>query len=120
MNDQDSQRRVVIIGGGFAGLFAARMLRRAPVRVTLIDRIPVEHWYSSGWNRWCGRLSMRVTWTGARRSTRAANSPAKPPPMITTRRWLSWSFMARPRSRLSFIAARGSACRVVPRFPADQ
>jgi NADH dehydrogenase len=29
---------VVIIGGGFAGLFAARMLRRAPVQVTLIDR----------------------------------------------------------------------------------
>ena len=35
-----SQRRVVIVGGGFAGLFAARMLRRAPVRVTLIDRRP--------------------------------------------------------------------------------
>ncbi|HEY6276549.1 MAG TPA: NAD(P)/FAD-dependent oxidoreductase, partial [Streptosporangiaceae bacterium] len=29
--------RVVIIGGGFAGLFAARALRRAPVQVTLID-----------------------------------------------------------------------------------
>jgi cation diffusion facilitator CzcD-associated flavoprotein CzcO len=28
MNDQDNQRRVVIIGGGFAGLFAARVLRR--------------------------------------------------------------------------------------------
>jgi NADH:ubiquinone reductase (H+-translocating) len=40
MNDQDSQRRVVIIGGGFAGLFAARALGRAPVRVTLIDRRP--------------------------------------------------------------------------------
>jgi len=40
MNEQGSQRRVVIIGGGFAGLFAARMLRRAPVRVTLIDRRP--------------------------------------------------------------------------------
>ena len=40
MNEQDSQRRVVIIGGGFAGLFAARMLRRAPVRVTLVDRRP--------------------------------------------------------------------------------
>ncbi len=29
---------VVIIGGGFAGLWAARGLARAPVRVTLIDR----------------------------------------------------------------------------------
>ena len=38
MNDQASPRRVVIIGGGFAGLFAARQLRRAPVQVTLIDR----------------------------------------------------------------------------------
>ncbi len=39
--DEQAQRRVVIIGGGFAGLFAARALRRAPVRVTLIDR--AEH-----------------------------------------------------------------------------
>jgi NADH dehydrogenase len=30
--------RVVIIGGGFAGLYAARSLRGAPVEVTLIDR----------------------------------------------------------------------------------
>lgn len=29
---------VVILGGGFAGLYAARGLRRAPVRVTLVDR----------------------------------------------------------------------------------
>ena len=29
---------VVILGGGFAGLSAARTLRRAPVRVTLVDR----------------------------------------------------------------------------------
>src|SRR5262249_56308240 len=41
MNDQDGRRRVVIIGGGFAGLFAARALRRAPVDVTLLDR--AEH-----------------------------------------------------------------------------
>ena len=30
--------RVVIVGGGFAGLACARRLARAPVRVTLVDR----------------------------------------------------------------------------------
>ena len=35
----DSQRpRVIIIGGGFGGLAAARALAKAPVDVTLIDR----------------------------------------------------------------------------------
>jgi NADH dehydrogenase len=29
---------VVIVGGGFGGLYAAKKLRRAPVRVTLLDR----------------------------------------------------------------------------------
>ena len=32
MSDQHGPRRVVIIGGGFAGLFAARALRRPPSR----------------------------------------------------------------------------------------
>lgn len=36
MNEQ--LPRVVIIGGGFGGLYAARALRKAPVRVTLVDR----------------------------------------------------------------------------------
>ncbi len=31
-------RHVVIVGGGFGGLYAARALAKAPVRVTLIDR----------------------------------------------------------------------------------
>ena len=31
-------RHVVILGAGFGGLYAARALRRAPVRITLIDR----------------------------------------------------------------------------------
>src|SRR5690348_14726746 len=31
-------QRVVIVGGGFGGLYAARALRRARVEVTLVDR----------------------------------------------------------------------------------
>ena len=38
MTDQAGRRRVVIVGGGFAGLFAARRLKRSNVSVTLIDR----------------------------------------------------------------------------------
>lgn len=34
----DRRERVVILGGGFGGLFAAQRLRGAPVAVTLIDR----------------------------------------------------------------------------------
>jgi NADH:ubiquinone reductase (H+-translocating) len=34
-----AQPHVVIVGGGFGGLAAARALRRAPVRVTLLDRM---------------------------------------------------------------------------------
>jgi NADH dehydrogenase len=33
------RHRVLIVGGGFGGLFAARVLRRAPVDVTLVDRV---------------------------------------------------------------------------------
>src|SRR5579871_5140444 len=35
---QDSWPHVVIIGGGFAGINAAKALARAPVRVTVVDR----------------------------------------------------------------------------------
>nr|AEG64680.1 NADH dehydrogenase [Streptomyces viridochromogenes] len=38
MQDHITPRRVVILGGGFAGLFAARALRRSPVAVTVVDR----------------------------------------------------------------------------------
>ncbi len=33
-----AQHRVVIVGGGFAGLNAARALKRAPVEITLVDK----------------------------------------------------------------------------------
>ena len=38
MTDASGPRKVVIVGGGFAGLFAARMLKHASISVTLIDR----------------------------------------------------------------------------------
>lgn len=38
MPEQKKLPHVVIIGGGFAGIAAARALRRAPVHVTLLDR----------------------------------------------------------------------------------
>ena len=34
----NARTRVVIVGGGFGGLFCARQLRRAAVDVTLLDR----------------------------------------------------------------------------------
>src|SRR5215471_2190983 len=38
MAHQDNWPHVVIIGGGFAGINAAKALARAPVRVTVVDR----------------------------------------------------------------------------------
>jgi NADH:ubiquinone reductase (H+-translocating) len=38
MELQNGQHRVVIVGGGFAGLVAARRLRHAPVLITVIDK----------------------------------------------------------------------------------
>jgi NADH dehydrogenase len=33
------RHRVVVVGGGFGGLFATRVLKRAPVDITLVDRV---------------------------------------------------------------------------------
>jgi NADH dehydrogenase len=41
MAEGSGSRQVVIVGGGLAGLFAARAMRNAPVQVTLLDR--AEH-----------------------------------------------------------------------------
>ena len=37
--NEERAPRVVIVGGGFGGLSAARRLRHAPVRITLLDRL---------------------------------------------------------------------------------
>jgi len=38
VSDRDGDPHVVIVGGGFGGLYAARALANRPVRVTLLDR----------------------------------------------------------------------------------
>src|SRR5262245_7638259 len=38
MGSPENLPRVVILGGGFGGLYAARALRRAQVRLTIVDR----------------------------------------------------------------------------------
>ena len=38
MSNHESRPHLVIIGGGFAGLWATRALARAPLRITLVDR----------------------------------------------------------------------------------
>src|ERR1700761_1577735 len=40
MTEPQSKGRVVIVGGGFGGLFAALALRNGPYSVTLVDRSP--------------------------------------------------------------------------------
>src|SRR5215469_150385 len=79
------------------------------------DKIPVAHWNSSGWNRWCAARSISVTLTGARRNCLAANSPAKPPPMITTRRGLAWSSIAPVLSLCLVGISPQSRPRCIPR-----
>ncbi|HJZ69573.1 MAG TPA: FAD-dependent oxidoreductase, partial [Blastocatellia bacterium] len=37
-HNNTKQPRVVIVGGGFGGLYAARGLARSPVAVTIIDK----------------------------------------------------------------------------------
>ena len=34
----EPEHRVVILGGGFGGLYAAKALRKAPVQLTVLDR----------------------------------------------------------------------------------
>src|SRR5215470_4087956 len=51
----ETSHRVVIVGGGFGGLYTAQSLRRAPVTVTLIDRRnfhlfqPLLYQVATGW-----------------------------------------------------------------------
>ena len=58
---------------------------------------------------------MRVTWTGARPSARAANSPAKPPPTITTWREPDAVVIAQPAG--SYQVSRPGSSRAASLGP---
>jgi glycine/D-amino acid oxidase-like deaminating enzyme len=54
-NMPESLPRVVIVGGGFGGLAAAKALKNAPVRIILIDRTRITTCFSLC----CGREGLR-------------------------------------------------------------
>jgi NADH dehydrogenase len=64
---------VVILGGGFGGLHAARALRHAPVRVTLVDRRnhhlfqPLLHQVATSPSAW----NIHLNWERRRGAIRA-------------------------------------------------
>ncbi|MGE0682069.1 MAG: NAD(P)/FAD-dependent oxidoreductase [Candidatus Binatia bacterium] len=55
MENNKQELNIVILGGGFGGLYAAQTLRRAPVQVTLVDRRnfhlfqPLLYQVATGW-----------------------------------------------------------------------
>jgi NADH:quinone reductase (non-electrogenic) len=70
-----ARRRVVIVGGGFGGLTAARELRRADVDVTLVDRTSHHLFQPLLYQLACGGLSTGECATPIRATVkRAANT----------------------------------------------
>lgn len=55
------RHRVVIVGGGFAGLSCARQLRKLPVDVTLIDRHNYHLFQPLLYQVATGELSLRIS-----------------------------------------------------------
>ncbi len=62
MMEANERSRVVIIGGGFGGLEAAKALRKVPVDVTLIDRSNHHLFYLVGFKN---RVFVLLQWIWA-------------------------------------------------------
>ena len=93
--------RIVILGGGFGGLYAAKALRRAPAEITIVDRRNYHVFQPLLYQVATAALNpsdiaypirsvlrrqknASVISTGAPRSAFAAYRPPKPPPTMTT------------------------------------
>ncbi len=72
--EQRSRRRVVIVGGGFGGLTAARELRRADVDVTLVDRTSHHLFQPLLYQLACGGLSTGECATPIRAAVKRASN----------------------------------------------
>jgi NADH dehydrogenase len=68
------RRRVVIVGGGFGGLTAAKELRRADVDVTLVDRMHHHLFQPLLYQLACGSLSAGECATAIRPTLRRASN----------------------------------------------
>jgi hypothetical protein len=68
--DQQTKPRVVIVGVGFGGLFAARTLARYPVQITLVDRQNFHIFQPLLYLRWqpplCHRTKLPHPFAGCR------------------------------------------------------
>jgi NADH dehydrogenase len=104
---------VVIVGGEFAGLFAARALRQAPVQVTLIDLSLPDHpdILVTG-DMMCldklpggAEVAMQTGLYAARRITQEAQGYAYGKPFRYPRPGLGRLHLARARGRLRLRAA---------------
>src|SRR5436190_576280 len=89
LGDHIVPRRVVIVGGGFAGLFAARTFRHSPVEVTVVDRA-THHLFqplAPGMKTLADALTIRRRVFGAFEMAQTATDPAE------RHRWLTFALV---------------------------
>src|SRR5215218_10539567 len=100
LDDHVAPRRVVIVGGGFAGLFAARAFRHSPVEVTVVDKAahhlfqPLLYQCATGLSE--GQIAVPLRGVLSGTTTSIACWPRS---RTSTRTPATWSCSARAASR---------------------